>query len=144
MTKTDLQKKINEELQCNDLLKLIDDEFDLVDKIDRGVIDISELETLIEDIENLDLEWYDYLNIPDEGEYRVIPDYKIEDLFYNETVSLVEEWYFNGVKMPAFIEHNIDRDWIVDWCMSDGWYWHRFNSYDWAEIEWHWFYLFRS
>jgi len=113
------------------LIKLIEDNFE---------IDQAQLLELI-NLE-LNMDWYDYINI-DWGEYRLIPENLIKDLFHDETVELIEDNYLWNTDLPSFITNNIDWDWIVEECMID-WYWHHFSWYDWSEIEGYGLYLFRT
>jgi len=118
---------------AENLLTLINKEFEL---------EKEELQEIEEQIETLNFDGYDYIDI-DWGEYRVIADNQIEDLYYDSIKELVEECYLWNSDLPSFITNNIDWDWIVKECMYD-WYWHHFNWYDGWEIEGEGFYLFRN
>lgn len=136
MKKTEVIEAIKE----NNLLLLIDSEFKIIDRLDEEKEEIIEL---IEKVQDLDFKGYDYIDILDEWEYRVIPENIIDDLFYDETKELVTDCYLWQNKLPAFIENNIDWEWIAKECMQDG-YWHHFNWYDGWEIQGHDYYLFRN
>ena len=113
------------------LIKLIKEEFEWIEKEE-----LEELEEL-----DLNFDWFDYIDI-DWWEYRVIPENIIERIFKESVIELVEDAYLPK-DLPSIIANNVDWDWIVEE-FDMAWYWEHFGSYDWTEIYWHWFYLFRN
>lgn len=113
-------------------IKLIEEEF----KIEK-----EELEEIKEKLRWLNFDGYDYIEIGD-GEYRIILEEKIEDIFKNSVIELVRDCYLPK-DLHNIIECNIDRDGIVE-DFEIAWYWEHFSSYDGNEIYWYWIYLFRT
>ena len=141
MRKITKNAKLKELIESNSLLELINDEFNVEAKLDDEEITIEDVEDLLLTIEWLKEDWYDHIDIFDEWEYRVIKKSMIDRVFEESVISMVDDCYLHDVS--DFIKNYFDYDKFVRDCKMD-WYWHHFNSYDWWEIEWHGFYLFRN
>ena len=140
-------KKIKTIFDKSDLLTVIDEEFDVLDKLKNWNITKKQVLNLTNNINNIKNDWKDIVDILDEWEFRIIPEHLIEKIFYNEQKEQIEEVYLED--LPWFIANYINWDWVIEACKADG-YWHFFNRYDGGLIESYsnhpgeWYYLFRQ
>lgn len=90
--------------------------------------------------ENLDNEKDFYLELETGEEFRLIDEKFIDDIFEDSVIQLVEDCYFT--KDNEFLQRYFDYDKFVQDCKMDG-FWTHFNSYDWSEEFFDWYYIFR-
>jgi len=103
-------------------------------------IGAEEKTELIEEIDGLNFDWFDYINI-DGWEYRVIPENLIEGIFEDSCIVLFDDCFLPDV--PDNLKCYIDYDKFIRDC-SFYWYGQHFSGYDGSEIEGEGLYLFRN
>lgn len=95
-------------------------------------LDRDEIKEVIQRAENCDTDFVT-------GDYRIIDDHYIADIYYDEMIDSIKDCY--DLDVPDFIE--IDWDKTVENCMIDG-YGHHFASYDGHEHHSEGYYIFKT
>ena len=134
-----IKSEVTEIIKSNSILGLINTEFNLINKLEEEEIKLEEVKELLETIKGLDNNWYDYIDIFNEWEYRIIHEWIIEEIFEASVIDLVDDC----MEIPANIRPYFDEEKFVADCKLD-WYGQHFNWYDGNEIEWNGYYLFRN
>ena len=108
-----------------------------VDNYDATKKDLKEIKDNIESSDYRDFT----IELESSGEFRLIQEDAIDDVFYNSVCDLVDDCYLSN--KDDIVKRYFDYQQFVRDCEMD-WFWSHFSWYDWSEEYFDGYYIFRT